>query len=67
VAAVLEDFGVVIIDRLLPPDAVAELDGQLDAALLSEQRRTGAEDLAPAYGRRLGAEIALDVKVIRCR
>ena len=61
----LEDFGVVIIERLLPPDAVAELGGQLDAALLSEQRRTGAEDLAPAYGRRLGAETIVAAPTVR--
>ena len=64
VAAVLEEFGAVIIDRLLPEDTMDTVAAQLEDCQRAEAELRGTE-LEAVYGRRMGAEILVGAPAVR--
>ena len=63
-AAVLEEFGAVIIDRLLPEDTMDTVAAQLEDCQRAEAELRGTE-LEAVYGRRMGAEILVGAPAVR--
>ena len=64
VAAVLEEFGAVIIDKLLPEDTMDTVAAQLEDCQRAEAELRGTE-LEAVYGRRMGAEILVGAPAVR--
>jgi hypothetical protein len=71
-AAVLEEYGAVIVDRLLSGEQMAVVDAEITRCQQVEARRAGGggddddgEDLSAVYQRRLGAELLVAAPAVR--